>query len=365
MYDIIIIGAGVAGSYLGNLLMEDESFKDKRILVFDKEEDVVLKDSGIVSKQIESFFDEKTLEKLVKKRISTTYLVSPSGKKIKLKTDDPFVYVLKRRLFGKLLRKNIPLKTEKVLSVKLLTDVCLVETNKQKYFAKVVVAADGANSVLAKQINKNKINKYYGLFSRFKTDQTARIYFNKYYSPDFFSWVVGDEYGLATKYDPLNHFEFFLKHRNKTSNKMYGGVIPTGYLKTYTNNCIILGDAACQVKPLTGGGIINSLICSQIAADVLKKAFRKNDFSEKTFKEYDKRWKKEIGSEIKRGLNLRKFYRKLSNNQIDDLFERFGKDIEREFPEIANDYENLSQLIWKMPKIKLIKAFLKYWKHLL
>ena len=64
MYDIGIIGAGVAGSYLAYLLKNKKNnIKDKKIIVFEKSPKIKLKDSGIVSTAIEKFFDKKTIKK--------------------------------------------------------------------------------------------------------------------------------------------------------------------------------------------------------------------------------------------------------------------------------------------------------------
>src|SRR3989344_4922349 len=88
MYDIIIVGSGVAGSYLSSLLA------DFNVLVIEKDKKVILKDSGIVSKNFDNFFDDK---KLIKDEIDEMVAVSPSGYKFSLNSESPYAYLLERK----------------------------------------------------------------------------------------------------------------------------------------------------------------------------------------------------------------------------------------------------------------------------
>jgi len=51
--------------------------------------------------------------------------------------------------------------------------------------------------------------------------------------------------------------------------------------KSVGDGVLLVGDAARQVDPLTGGGIYNAMHCGTIAAEVIKEAVQRNDFSEK------------------------------------------------------------------------------------
>ena len=98
MYDIIIVGSGVAGSYMTSLLA------DFNVLVIEKDKKVILKDSGIVSKKFNDFFDEKNL---IKDEIDEMIAVSPSGFEFSLKSEDPYAYLLERKKFSFFLRKTL------------------------------------------------------------------------------------------------------------------------------------------------------------------------------------------------------------------------------------------------------------------
>jgi flavin-dependent dehydrogenase len=87
---------------------------------------------------------------------------------------------------------------------------------------------------------------------------------------------------------------------------------------------LVIGDAAGQVKPTTGGGIYLGNLGAQIACDVLKEALDKDNLSENYLARYHKRWKAKMGREISFGRWIRWVYSKLSDQQIETLFNTFA-----------------------------------------
>jgi len=59
------------------------------------------------------------------------------------------------------------------------------------------------------------------------------------------------------------------------------------------NNIVLVGDAAHQVNPTSGGGIISGMIGGMIAGQVIAEAVAKNDITQ--LKEYTDRWHKRLG----------------------------------------------------------------------
>ncbi len=72
-----------------------------------------------------------------------------------------------------------------------------------------------------------------------------------------------------------------------------------GVKKSYANHLLIVGDAAGMIDPLTGEGIQYSMDAGEIAANVLDEAFNKDDLSEKFLKKYQKKWMKTFGRDFK------------------------------------------------------------------
>ena len=82
---------------------------------------------------------------------------------------------------------------------------------------------------------------------------------------------------------------------------------------------LLAGDAAAQVKPLSGGGIFTGMRCAEIAAQVAHVALGRNDLSESALAEYDRAWRAELGEELRRALYLRRVFTRLSDADLDAL----------------------------------------------
>ncbi len=348
MYDVIIVGAGIAGCRLAGMLNDTEL----NVLVLEKERKITLKDSGIVSSDFLEYFPQY----LVAKNIDAMSLVSPSGKEFIISADEPFAHILKREEFSGYLRKKISIKYENASGIKVFRDSVSVLTEKQEYYeCRLVVGCDGANSIVRKDIGIEKPKMCTGVFSRgARKYSPVKVYLNKYFSPDFFAWQIplNGEHGLLTAVRPNDYLKFFEKSCDLAHSRLYAAQIPIGLQRSFADRCILIGDAASQVKPATGGGIMFSLKAAGHASHVIQHAFRKNRFDAAFLRQYERRWYNDFGAEIRRQLFFRNAYRKLTNQQAEKLLQSFG-------PRMENmgsfDYDKMSKLIWKMPKLKLLR----------
>jgi flavin-dependent dehydrogenase len=101
----------------------------------------------------------------------------------------------------------------------------------------------------------------------------------------------------------------------------YRGISLKPLPRTYGNRLVAVGDAAGQVKPITGGGIYYGLLCADIAADNLHRALESDDLSAKNLANYERGWRRKLGQELKIGYYARKFYERLGDRQIDWMFD--------------------------------------------
>jgi flavin-dependent dehydrogenase len=107
--------------------------------------------------------------------------------------------------------------------------------------------------------------------------------------------------------------------------KQFGGVIPLGPLKKTTDDHLMLvGDAAAQVKPTSGGGIYPGLICAAQCTNVAEEAFQKHQFDQQFLKRYHTRWTKEIGRELSLGMRFRKLFTSLTDPQFNKYIEKLN-----------------------------------------
>ncbi|MBC8476768.1 MAG: hypothetical protein H8D49_00340 [Dehalococcoidia bacterium] len=91
--------------------------------------------------------------------------------------------------------------------------------------------------------------------------------------------------------------------------------------KTYGDRLLVVGTAAGQVKPITGGGIYYGLLCANIAAEHLHRALSADNLSARDLAGYQREWKQRLGSELRTGYWARRVYERFSDRQIDRLFD--------------------------------------------
>jgi len=72
-----------------------------------------------------------------------------------------------------------------------------------------------------------------------------------------------------------------------------------------TGGLILVGDAARQVDPLTGGGIINAMTAGQLAAQVAVEAIAAGDTSASFLSRYEEAWHRSVGRKMQRNYRLR------------------------------------------------------------
>jgi flavin-dependent dehydrogenase len=219
----------------------------------------------------------------------------------------------------------------------------IVDTDKGDYFADLVIGADGANSVTRKILNPANldVHSFKGvqirMRSKVKQDDYVRVYLKK----DYFIWVVPEGSGIVRvgtiSDNPYQDFQSFLKELKIEGDiiEKFGGVVSIGICpNTVKDNIALVGDAACQMKPLTYGGIYFGLKAADILGNCIKLG---------RLKDYDMLWKKELGFEIKIGLKIKDTYAKLDNDERQKVF-KLLKD-HKVLLEKFGDFENHSRFM--------------------
>lgn len=147
-------------------------------------------------------------------------------------------------------------------------------------------------------------------------------------APGFFSWEIpfGDytRVGLCTRWSagqPSDYLDSLLKKTGLDGKKVVAkvsGKIPMGGVeRTFGDRTMLIGDAACHVKPVSGGGLHPMLKAAPHLASAAFSALDSGDFSAGRLSSYEKGWKKEIGKELRRGCSLVRMYRRLSDGDLD------------------------------------------------
>jgi geranylgeranyl reductase family protein len=91
--------------------------------------------------------------------------------------------------------------------------------------------------------------------------------------------------------------------------------------RTYDDRLLVIGDAAGLVKPTTGGGIHYSVLSAALAAEVAEPALKGDRLHASALRQYETRWRRRLAGEFHAQLVLRHIAQRMSDRQIDALFE--------------------------------------------
>ncbi|MHA2005600.1 MAG: NAD(P)/FAD-dependent oxidoreductase [Candidatus Thorarchaeota archaeon] len=89
-----------------------------------------------------------------------------------------------------------------------------------------------------------------------------------------------------------------------------GALLPTGgtISRSFSNRCLLVGDSAGMVNPITGGGIAYAMEAGRLAASVLGKCLSEGAVDETALSAYQRRWMRIFGKEIKSQLLVQKIF---------------------------------------------------------
>ncbi|MGA8858129.1 MAG: NAD(P)/FAD-dependent oxidoreductase, partial [Candidatus Bathyarchaeia archaeon] len=166
----------------------------------------------------------------------------------------------------------------------------------------------------------------------------VEVYFGQGFAPGFFGWIIPRRDGSAKvgiaaggRANVRECFERFihrhrvvsvkLKHAKPTTAPMYHP-IPVGGAgsRTYADNILAVGDAASQVKPTTGGGIVFGLACGRIAGETSAGAVEEGDVSASNLRTYENAWRRLIGLDLTAMSWLRRLLYRLPDQQLNRIF---------------------------------------------
>jgi geranylgeranyl reductase family protein len=245
----------------------------------------------------------------------------------------------------------------------------LREGKLEKCLAAMIIGADGYKSRVSEMAElPQPRERIKGLQVDLEIEDRSDVldvYVGSKVAPGFFAWRIpcGDfvrvGVGISQGNGPPNQYLQSLLKRLELEDKKVlervSGVIPIGFpLRTYADRTMLVGDAAGQAKPLSGGGLYTGMTAAMIAAGVALAAMEEGDLTAQRLSEYQRKWKEEIGRELERGYLIRRAYLRLSDQRLEAL----GRTLDR--PEVREvlatgdiDFPSLlaPQIIKAAPKL--------------
>ncbi len=235
---------------------------------------------------------------------------------------------------------------------------------------RLLIGADGASSIVSRSFGMDRPRELLGAFQAHISEEVDDVRIWPDTKSAFFTWQIplkeGSLIGTAAPGPPSaldilrKKFPDFEKH----SITHYGGAIPIGYSKNIVADRVALvGDAASQVKPLSGGGLYPGLNAANMLARWAVEALEKDDLSRQSLLSYQKAWASSVGKEIKNGMYIRKIYGGLSEEDMAKIIHELNNpDSKRIISEIG-DIDKPSLLA--RPLVKSSPKLLVFARHLL
>ncbi|MFC2157093.1 geranylgeranyl reductase family protein [Acidobacteriota bacterium] len=363
--DVVVVGAGPAGSICAKYLAQS----GVDVLVIEKKQEIGVPKRCAEAVDIQVFKEVgiKTNPQWMLSRIQTAVLYAPNGNNVQFsaQSTEESGCIVERKIFEKHLAKDaiqagarymlkttaLAVKMEKNQVTGIIADHMGV---KREIEAKIVIAADGVDSMMSKSAGLDTVNRLKNYMSCFQyemagidniAEEAIHMYYGNSIAPGGYVWIFPKGNGLANvgvgikvqkegDKTPKKHLDEFIEKNPKIFKRASavefncGGVPVKQTVETLVGDgLMIIGDAAQLVNPISGGGLTLAMISGKMAAEVGASCLRKGDFSAHCLNEYQKNWNVLQGKELKRMLKLQRFTEKLSDNDLNNLADILTEEI--------------------------------------
>jgi len=320
MHDFVVVGAGPAGSRFARQAAQ----RGHDVVVFEQGEvGEPLACSGHVSTDLWGFTPDGARERLLQNEVygARFHLGGPDSPAYRFYKDEVVSNVidrvgLDRELAGAAREAGADVREgHTVVGVAEGRDGVRVEVRGpdgvESHRTRMVAGCDGPASRVREELGLPEPGELLHGVLGFDDEPDAADFVDVHLTvPRFFAWRIprgdaGVEYGLATGpgTDVGERFESFTAGYGVETDRRCSGLIPIGPPKRVTGRrSFLLGDAAAQTKPFTGGGIRYGMIAADHAA-------REVDPTDPgTLGDYERAWRGDLRTEIRLGGAVRAGY---------------------------------------------------------
>lgn len=349
-FDVVVVGAGPAGSATAHNLARDGA----RVLVLEEHAQVGIPAhcAGLVSARAMKLAGAPP--DLVLNEIKGACIHSPSGKTLTLGGEKVYALVIDRIGLDRILAQQaleqgatLSLNT-RLAGIQRANGTLRLLTQQDGHTSQMdtylVIGADGAHSVVAGRNGWYRPPNAVAMLGaeadvRGIDTELAHVYLGRDVAPGWFGWVIPVDrtrarIGVGTS-EPGHDLHKLLKAlvaraRPRTElrvKSIHGGLIPLAPpSKMYARNVLLVGDAAGQVKPTSGGGIYPLMVSARLCAKAALAALGQDDFSERTLSRYQRDWDSVLRPEIAREHMLRRLFVSLTSGELDALLKVLQRD---------------------------------------
>jgi digeranylgeranylglycerophospholipid reductase len=343
-YDVVVVGGGPAGS-MAAIQVSKSGYS---VCILEKDRDIgvpVRCGEAIGYSGLNQFYKPKS--SWIAAELNGIDLISPNGIDVNVDFKSETGYILNRKVFDYDLSRIAVENGSEVYTKSYVKDLIIKDgyvvgvivnnLNKTlKVKAKLVIGADGIGSRIGRLAGiKTKVRMkdmesciQYSVSNIHINQQKMKMYIGSKYAPGGYLWIFPKGDGLANiglgisgKYSKNKSAkkyldEFIIKNYPDVSiltSVCVGVPCPKPMINPINNGVMLVGDAAHQINPMTGGGIASGMSGGKIGGEIAIEALEANDFSKSFLKKYPKNIFKRFGN------NHNRFYRiKEAVNQLND-----------------------------------------------
>jgi geranylgeranyl reductase family protein len=326
-HDVIVVGAGPAGAILAYELSKEGI----GVLVLEKEKlprykccagGVTSKAAKLLDFDISEVAEDEIYEVSFTFNLGNPYLGQHS---------QPLIYTVMRDVFDHFLVQRaqqlgaVLMDGHKVTQIQVSADWVEISTTDNIFRSRLVVGADGAYSVVARELGMGRNIEYLvGIESEIVVageelaKWKSRVQIDLGCIPGGYAWVFSKRNHLSVGAGCLaSKARYLNRHHQKFLNSLGIGsytiarssshLIPTctkGKL-VWQDKALLLGDAAGLTDPLTGEGIYNAIQSAQLAAPVIENSLLRGKVG---LQDYQQIVERKILSELRIARKLSKLF---------------------------------------------------------
>jgi digeranylgeranylglycerophospholipid reductase len=341
--DAVIVGAGPAGSMAAHTLAKGGA----RVIVLEEHEQIgsPCHCAGLVSPRTLALADVSDSDQILRS-FQRARIWGPKGSVAWLESNEVQALAIDRADFDRVLaaraqeagaRMWLGMRAESFERVN--GDVHVVAVNgkgRERLKAPILIGADGVRSRVARWFDADgggetlPTMKADVRFDRVATDD-IEIFVGNQIAPGWFGWIIPVGDGLARiglggyGRDLRRRFSVFLDlvRERFGSFKLLdqrGWLIPVRPASQIAfDHGLLVGDAARQAKPSSGGGIYMGMRAGMLAAETTLEAFGSGNLEYDTLCRYEETWLEQEGDELRYNHWLRSIYNRMSDDEIDQL----------------------------------------------
>lgn len=333
-FDLVVVGGGPAGATAAWVAADH----GVEVLLVEEHPQVgqPVRCTGLLSRR--GFAEAGVSPGVVLREVRGALVHAPGGHCLEIEASEAKAYVLDRTLFDRELaaraeRAGVELWTaSKAVGLRDGELEIAKGDRRVRVRARLVIGADGPRSQVAEWSGLGGPEELiYSLQAELphsaEREESVELFLGQEAAPGFFAWAVPSSpgtmrVGLGTvrKEELRGCFARLMGRFTGDPIAVNGGLIPIGPPpRTVADHVLLVGDAAAQVKPTSGGGLYTGIACAKIAGEVAAEAIRKDNASAKVLEEYERRWRGLLGRELRFGMLFHKLFVGLDDDNLNRI----------------------------------------------